>query len=57
MRCARSIPRSSTSSDSAAYATLFAPDAIRIPPGSDPEHGPDAIRKGEQADVSPMVSG
>lgn len=36
--------------DSAAYAKLFAPDAIRIPPGSEPEHGPEAIRKGEQAD-------
>jgi uncharacterized protein (TIGR02246 family) len=36
--------------DSAAYSKLFAPDAIRIPPGSDPEYGPEQIAKGEQAD-------
>jgi uncharacterized protein (TIGR02246 family) len=36
--------------DSATYATLFAPDAIRMPPGADLEHGPDEIRKAEQAD-------
>lgn len=36
--------------DSAAYAQLFAPDAVRVPPGALPEHGPDAIRRGEQAD-------
>ena len=36
--------------DSEAYAKLFAADAIRLPPGSDPEHGPDEIRKGEQRD-------
>lgn len=36
--------------DSAAYAMLFAADAIRIPPGSEPEYGPDQIRRGEQAD-------
>lgn len=37
-------------SDSAAYAKLFARDAIRMPPGANPEYGPEAIRKGEQAD-------
>src|SRR5688572_9545994 len=36
-------------SDASAYAKLFAPDAIRIPPGSELEHGPEEIRKGEQA--------
>lgn len=29
---------------------LFAPDAIRMPPGAEPEHGPDRIRASEQAD-------
>ena len=37
-------------SDSVAYSKLFAQDAIRIPPGSEPEYGPDQIRRGEQAD-------
>jgi uncharacterized protein (TIGR02246 family) len=36
--------------DSVAYSRLFAQDAIRIPPGSEPEYGPDQIRRGEQAD-------
>lgn len=36
--------------DSVAYSKLFATDAIRIPPGSEPEYGPDQIRRGEQAD-------
>lgn len=36
--------------DSVAYSKLFAADAIRMPPGSDPEHGPEEIRQGEQAD-------
>lgn len=36
--------------DSAAYVKLFAQDAIRMPPGANPEHGPEAIQKGEQAD-------
>ncbi len=36
--------------DSRKYATLFAPDAIRMPPGADLEHGPEEIRKAEQAD-------
>jgi uncharacterized protein (TIGR02246 family) len=35
--------------DSESYAQLFTPDAIRIPPGADLEHGPEEIRKGEQA--------
>lgn len=36
--------------DSEAYGRLFAPDAIRIPPGSQPEHGPEAIARSEQSD-------
>lgn len=36
--------------DSAAYRKLFAEDAIRIPPGSEPEHGPDEIAASEQKD-------
>jgi uncharacterized protein (TIGR02246 family) len=36
--------------DSKAYGKLFTADAIRVPPGSEPEYGPDQIRKGEQAD-------
>ena len=36
--------------DSAAYRQLFAADAIRIPPGSEPEHGPDEIAQSEQRD-------
>jgi uncharacterized protein (TIGR02246 family) len=36
--------------DSATYARLFAHDAIRLPPGANPEYGPDEIRKAEQAD-------
>ena len=36
--------------DSVAYGRLFAPDAIRIPPGSEPERGRDQIQKGEQTD-------
>ena len=39
-----------TNNDSNAYGNLFAEDAIRIPPGSEPEHGPDEIRQGEQGD-------
>lgn len=37
------------SSDSEAYGRLFIDDAIRVPPDSEIEHGPQAIRKGEQA--------
>jgi ketosteroid isomerase-like protein len=36
--------------DSTAYKKLFATDAIRIPPGSDPEYGPDKIAQSEQKD-------
>ena len=36
--------------DAAAYAQLFAPEAIRVPPGALPERGRDTIRRGEQAD-------
>lgn len=39
-----------SANDSLAYSRLFAGDAIRIPPGADPEHGPEEIRRGEQAD-------
>lgn len=37
-------------SDSATYAKLFTQDAIRMPPGAEPEYGPEQIKKGEQAD-------
>ncbi len=37
-------------SDSTAYSRLFTEDAIRMPPGADPERGRDQIRQGEQAD-------
>lgn len=37
-------------SDSLAYSNLFTEDAIRIPPGTEPERGREQIRKGEQAD-------
>ena len=39
-----------SANDSVAYGKLFAPDAIRIPPGSEPEHGRDEIVKSEQKD-------
>ena len=39
-----------SANDSTAYGKLFAKDAIRIPPGSDPEHGPDEISQSEQKD-------
>ncbi|MCW3783839.1 YybH family protein [Defluviimonas salinarum] len=39
-----------TANDSAAYRQLFCADAIRVPPGSEPERGPDEIARGEQAD-------
>ena len=41
--------RAVNASDSVAYGKLFTPDAIRIPPGSELEHGPEEIAKGEQA--------
>ena len=37
-------------SDSATYANLFTQDAIRMPPGANPEYGLEQIQKGEQAD-------
>ena len=37
-------------SDSLAYSRLFTRDAIRLPPGSEPEYGAEQIRRGEQAD-------
>lgn len=36
--------------DSGTYATLFAIDAIRMPPGADLERGPEEIRNAERAD-------
>lgn len=39
-----------SANDSVAYGKLFATDAIRIPPGSEPEHGSDEISKSEQKD-------
>jgi ketosteroid isomerase-like protein len=39
-----------SANDSTAYRKLFAADAIRIPPGSEPEYGPDKISKNEQQD-------
>ena len=38
--------------DSSAYGKLFAEDAIRIPPGSEPEHGPTEIAQSEQKDYN-----
>jgi ketosteroid isomerase-like protein len=39
-----------SNNDSGAYRMLFAEDAIRIPPGSQPERGPDEIARSEQRD-------
>lgn len=39
-----------SANDSVAYGSLFCNDAIRIPPGCEPEHGPKAIARGEQND-------
>ncbi|WP_299490586.1 DUF4440 domain-containing protein [Acaryochloris sp. IP29b_bin.137] len=39
-----------SANDSLAYRQLFAPDAIRMPPKSEPEYGPDEISKSEQKD-------
>ncbi len=39
-----------TDNDSNAYRKLFTEDAIRVPPGSEPEHGPDEIAQSEQRD-------
>ncbi len=37
-------------SDSLAYSKLFTEDAIRMPPGTEPERGREQIRRGEQGD-------
>lgn len=42
--------RAVSANDSAAYGRLFAEDAIRVPPGGQPEHGADAIARSEQKD-------
>ena len=39
-----------SANDSIAYGALFASDAVRVPPGSEPEHGPKAIAASEQED-------
>ena len=39
-----------SANDSTAYRKLFATDAIRVPPGSEPEHGPEEIAQSEQKD-------
>ena len=39
-----------SANDSVAYGKLFATDAIRIPPGLDPERGPEEILQSEQKD-------
>jgi uncharacterized protein (TIGR02246 family) len=39
-----------SANDSAAYRQLFTTDAIRMPPGAEPEHGPDEIAQNEQKD-------
>lgn len=39
-----------SANDSLQYRQLFCDDAIRVPPGSEPEYGPDAIGASEQSD-------
>ena len=39
-----------SANDSAAYARQFAADAVRLPPGGKPEHGPEEIARSEQRD-------
>jgi ketosteroid isomerase-like protein len=39
-----------SNNDSGAYRVLFAEDAIRIPPGSEPERGREEIAQSEQRD-------
>lgn len=39
-----------SANDSKLYGSLFCQDAIRVPPGSEPEVGPKAIAASEQAD-------
>ena len=39
-----------TANDSVAYGNLFCADAVRMPPGVEPEHGRDEIVQSEQRD-------
>ena len=39
-----------SANDSEAYGRLFCVDAVRVPPGGEPEHGPDEIARSEQRD-------
>lgn len=39
-----------SANDSAAYGRLFAPNAVRLPPGGLPEYGPEEIARSEQRD-------
>ena len=39
-----------SANDSVAYGKLFCDDAIRVPPGCEPQRGPAAIARGEQDD-------
>ena len=39
-----------SANDSKAYGALFASDAIRVPPGAEPERGPEQIAASEQKD-------
>ncbi|MCM1981741.1 YybH family protein [Lyngbya confervoides] len=49
-RLLQSYASAVNASDSAAYIQNFAQDAIRMPPGANPEYGLEAIQRGEQAD-------
>ena len=46
----QSYSSATNASDSVTYAKLFTQDAIRMPPGANPEYGPEQIQRGEQAD-------
>ena len=46
----RSYSNAVNASDAETYARLFTEDAIRMPPGANPEYGRAQIQKGEQAD-------
>jgi len=39
-----------SANDAAAYGALFAPEAVRLPPGGKPEFGPEEIARSEQRD-------
>lgn len=45
----KSYARAVNAGDSAAYEQLFTPDAVRMPPGAEPEVGCGTIRRSEQA--------